>query len=199
MFAGPYAELPVERGRLRVAPSIARALLAAERPIPAARWFSLVSADAAVDPLARNDLAGLTPLFALAGFGGSVAVPVFDDRAMAGWLAGNEDARSRLGLLLGLLQGIGLPIPATAWQQLITAQAQDAVPAPPAPLWGALEGTATRRQVGETVLLALHMLGGRPEAAHPQAVAAALRGLRAVGLDQEARAIAIATALAMGL
>jgi hypothetical protein len=129
-----------------------------------------------------------------------VAVPVFDDRAMAGWLAGNEAARAQLGPLLGLLEGIGLSVPATAWQQLILGQPQEvAVTAPPAPYWGALEGTATRRQLGETVLLALHLLGGRPEAAHPQAVAAALHGLRAVGLDQEARAIAIATALAMGL
>jgi hypothetical protein len=196
--ASSYVGLPVERGRLRVAPSLARALLAAERPIPAARWFSLVSTDAGIDPLARDDLAELTPLFALAGFGGSVAVPVFDDRAMAGWMAGNEAAHAQLGPLLGLLEGIGLSVPATAWQQLIVGL-PEAVPAPPAPLWGALAGTATRRQVGETVLLALHMMGGRPETAHPQAVAAALRGLRAVGLDQEARDIAIATALAMGL
>jgi hypothetical protein len=35
--------------------------------------------------------------------------------------------------------------------------------------------------------------------AHPEALAAGLRGLRPVGLNQEARAIAIATALAMGL
>ena len=199
LFAQPYAELPVERGRLRVAPSLARALLAAERPIPAARWFSLVSTDAGIDPLAGDDLAELTPLFALAGFGGSVAVPVFDDRSMAGWLAGNEAALAQLGPLLGLLEGIGLSVPATAWQQLIVAPVPEAVPAPPAPLWGALAGAATRRQVGETVLLALHMMGGRPEAAHPQAVAAALRGLRSVGLDQEARDIAIATALAMGM
>ena len=48
-------------------------------------------------------------------------------------------------------------------------------------------------------LLALHMLGREPQAAHPEALGAGLRGLRAVGLDQEARAIAIATALQMGL
>jgi hypothetical protein len=66
-------------------------------------------------------------------------------------------------------------------------------------LWRALDRAATERRLGETVLLALHMLGGAPQTTHPEAVAAGLRGLRAVGLNQEARAIAMATALQMGL
>jgi hypothetical protein len=197
MFATPFADLPAERGRLRLAPSVARALLAAERPIPAARWFSLLNADAASDPQAREDVAGLTPLFALAGFGGSAAVPEFDDQAMAGWLAAAPDSEARAAHLLALLEGVAVPVPETAWHRLIAAPGQGM--APPAAVWRSLDHAADERRVGETVLLALHMLAGRPEAAHPEALAAALRGLRAVGLNQEARAIAIATALTMGL
>jgi hypothetical protein len=199
LFAGPFAELPVERGRLRLAPSAARALLATERPIPASRWFSLLSADALGDPQARDDLVALTPLFALAGFGGSVAVPEFDSEAMTAWLASTPDAQARAGHLLALLDGIGVPVPDAAWYQLIVWPGQGPMPAPPAPLWRALDRAAAERRLGESVLLALHLLGGQPEAAHPEAVVAGLRGLRAVGLDQEARAIAIATALEMGL
>jgi hypothetical protein len=199
LFAAPFAELPVERGRLRLAPSAARALLATERPIPAARWFSLLSADALGDPQARDDLVALTPLFALAGFGGSVAVPEFDSEAMTAWLASTPDAQARAGHLLALLEGIGVPVPDAAWHQLIVWPGQGPMPAPPAPLWRALDRAAAERRLGESVLLALHLLGGQPEVAHPEAVVAGLRGLRAVGLDQEARAIAIATALEMGL
>jgi hypothetical protein len=199
LFAEPFAELPVERGRLRLAPSAARALLAAERPIPAARWYSLLGADAAADPQAREDLVALTPLFALAGFGGSVAVPDFDSEAMDAWLAATPDGQAKAPRLLALLEGIGVPVPATAWQRLLASPAQGPTPAPAAPLWRALESAAAERRLGETVLLALHMLGGQPEAAHPEALVAALGGLRAVGLNQEARSIAIATALQMGL
>jgi hypothetical protein len=199
LFGAPFAELPVERGRLRLAPSAARALLAAERPIPAARWYSLVSADAAGDPQARDDLVALTPLFALAGFGGSVAVPDFDSEAMTAWLAGTPDAQAKAGHLLALLEGIAVPVPETAWHRLIAGPGLGPTPAPPAPLWRALERAVAERRLGETVLLALHMLGRRPEAAHPEADTTGLRGLRVAGLNQEARAIAIATALQMGL
>jgi hypothetical protein len=199
LFGAPFAELPVERGRLRLAPSAARALLVAERPIPAARWYSLVSGEAAVDQQARDDLVSLTPLFALAGFGGSVAVPDFDSEAMDAWLAATPDAQAKAGHLLALLEGIGVPVPETAWQRLIAGPGQGPVPAPPAPLWRTLDHAAAERRLGETVLLALHMFGGEPQAAHPEAVAAGLQALRAVGLNQEARAIAMATALQMGL
>ena len=40
------SELPVERQLAGVAPSVARALLAAERPVPAVGWLSLLTADA---------------------------------------------------------------------------------------------------------------------------------------------------------
>jgi hypothetical protein len=49
------------------------------------------------------------------------------------------------------------------------------------------------------VALALHMLDGAPETAHPEVLTQALRALRKAGLDREARAIAVATALAMDL
>jgi len=199
LFAAPFAELPVERGRLRLAPSAARALLATERVTLAARWFSLLSSDAAGDPQARDDLVSLTPLFALAGFGGSVAVPDLDSEAMDAWLAATPDAQAKAGHLLALLEGIGVPVPDTAWQRLLAAPNQGMVPAPPAPLWRVLDRAAAERRLGETVLAALHMLGGAPQAAHPEAVTAALQALRDVGLNQEARAIAMATALQMGL
>ena len=48
-------------------------------------------------------------------------------------------------------------------------------------------------------LYALHLLDGRPEEIHPEALLAALRALSRVGLDRDARAIAVATALIQDL
>ena len=201
LFAAPFAELPVERGRLRLAPSAARALLAAERPIPAARWFSLLSGDAAGDPQARDDLVSLTPLFALAGFGGSVAVPDFDSEAMDAWLAGTPDAQAQGRPSAGPAGGhrrAGARRP--HGNSLIAAPGQGPTPAPPAPMWRMLDRAAAERRLGETVLLALHMLGGAPAGrASRGGDRRACGRLRAVGLNQEARAIAMATALQMGL
>ncbi|MGH6904268.1 MAG: hypothetical protein ACREIR_16170, partial [Geminicoccaceae bacterium] len=61
-----------------------------------------------------------------------------------------------------------------------------------------LERAAADRRVGETILYALTMLDGRPQAVHPEALVACLRALRRVGLDRDARAIAVATALIDG-
>ena len=199
VFATQFATLPVERSLVWAAPGSARALLAAERPIPASRWFSLLSADAGNDERARNGVVRLVPLFALAGFGGSDAVPEFDQAAMTGWRLGTPDADAKAGHLLALLDGIGAPVPESAWHELVVVPAQAPTPAPPVAFWHGLDAAAAQGRLGETVLFALHMLGGQPEAAHPEALAASLRALRSVGLNQEARAIAIATALSMGL
>jgi hypothetical protein len=198
VFAAQFATLPVERSLVWAAPSSARALLAAERPIPASRWFSLLSTDAGNDE-ARDGVVRLVPLFALAGFGGSDAVPEFDQAAMTSWRLATQGADAKAGHLLALLDGIGAAVPASSWHQLILLPAQAPTAAPPVAFWHGLESASAEGRLGETVLFALHMLGGQPEAAHPEALAASLRALRSVGLNQEARAIAIATALTMGL
>jgi hypothetical protein len=199
VFATEFATLPVERSLAWAAPSSARALLANERPIPASRWFALLSADAGNDARAREGAARLVPLLALAGLGGSDEVPEVDEVAMSGWRLGTPDADAKAGHMLALLDGTGTPAPESAWQALVVLPAQAPMPAPPVAFWHGLAAASAQGRVGETVLFALHMLGGRPEAAHPEAVATSLRALRSVGLDQEARAIAVATALSMGL
>ena len=53
-------------------------------------------------------------------------------------------------------------------------------------------------RTGETVLSGLVLLDGRPERAHPVALADALAGLRRAGLEREARAVALDAALMIG-
>jgi hypothetical protein len=199
VFAGPFADLPVDRGLLTVAPSIARALLGAGRPLPAARWFALLSAETATNSAARSEVAGLTPLFALAGVGNGDAVPQFDEAAIAAWRAAAPGGEAAAERLYALLEGLGLTVPETAWVEALQGQLDETGTLPSVALWRGLERAVANKRLGETLLFALHLLQGRPQTVHPEAVVASLRALRAVGLDQEARSIAVATALSMGL
>jgi hypothetical protein len=198
-LAGRFAELPVDRAWSVIAPSAARGLLAADRPLPAARWFSLLEAERASDSGTRRELASLTPLFALAGIGGSDAVPELDEAAVAAWRAATPDADAKAERLFALLDGVGSPVSDRVWWQELEPPFERAASIPASPLWRGLERAVAGKRLGETVLFALNMLNGQPETAHPVALTGALRALRAAGLDREARAIAVATALVMDL
>ena len=104
-FASPFGELPPDRALLPVAPSAARALLTADRALPAARWFSLLSGESGRDGAAGHEFAALTPLFALAGVGGSDAVPALDQGALGAWRAARPEAGAEAARLFALLDG----------------------------------------------------------------------------------------------
>lgn len=199
VFAAPLVELPVERHLAAVAPSVARALLAVERPVPAVGWLSLLTTQSGQDARAQPAVAGLVPLFALAGVGGSDAVPRIDAAAIEAWQRATTADAATTERLFALLEGVGAPIEADLLGELLPAHAERQAVAPAAALWRGLERAAAERQVGATVLYALHMLNGRPQDAHPEALTACLRALSRVGLDRDARAIAVATALIQDL
>ncbi len=195
VFAQSFIELPVERQLTGVAPSVARALLAAERPVPAVRWLSLLTAEAGQDTRSDGAVAGLIPLFALAGVGGSDAVPRIDGGGLKAWRSATGADPAVAERLFALLEGAGAPVGAEVWPALLAGHDQRQQAAPAAVLWRRLEHAAAERRIGETVLFVLHMLSGRPETAHPEVLVACLRALSRVGLDREARSIAVATAL----
>jgi hypothetical protein len=191
VFAGPFIELPIERQLAGVAPSVARALLAAERPVPAVSWLSLLTAD----PRARPAVAGLVPLFALAGVGGSDAVPRVDGAAIEAWQRATAADQALAERLVGSLEGVDAPVGNGAWRDLLAGHYHRQQAAPATVLWRGLEQAAADRRVGDTVLFVLHMLNGKPEAVHSEVLVVCLRALSRVGLDRDARAIAVATAL----
>jgi hypothetical protein len=194
VFSTQFAQLPAERDLAGMAPSVARALLAADLLVPAGRWFSLLSAEARQDTRGQRTATALAPLFALAGIGGSDAVP----RAVDAWVSAPASDGLAAERLLALLEGVGAPIEADVWWRLLPAHATRQESAPASALWRGLERAAAERRVGDTVLYALTMLEGRPQAVHPEVLVACLRALRRVGLDRDARAIAVATALIEG-
>jgi hypothetical protein len=199
VFAERFADLPIDRSLLAVGPDAARALLAADRPLPAARWFALLNDEKTRDSRVQREVAALAPLYALAGIGGSEAVPELDEPAVAAWRQATPDADAKAERLFALLDGVGSPVPGPVWWHELTPPLQRDGSVPVGALWAGLERATTAKRLGETVLFALHMLNGTPAAAHPEVLTASLRALRTVGLDHEARQIAVATALAMDL
>jgi hypothetical protein len=199
VLAEPFVELPVERPLAGLAPSMARALLAVDRPVPAVGWLSALIAQSGPGARSQPAVAGLVPLFALAGVGGSDAVPRIDAAAIEAWQRATTADTAITERLLALLAGVGAPVEADVWRDLLAAAAQRQAVAPPSVLWRGLERAVAEREVGATALYVLHMLNGRPEQAHPEALVACLRALSQVGLDRDARAIAVATALIQDL
>lgn len=111
-----------------------------------------------------------------------------------------EIAARRAEVILSLLRGVGEPIPSGPW----LASLRDPLLAPsvvPRPGLDALaEVAAAERRIGETVLLTLVELGeaGGFARADPVLLGAAVDRLRQVGLEPEARALAVEIALANG-
>jgi hypothetical protein len=197
VWAEPFSELPVDRQLAAAAPSVARALLADDLPVPAARWLSLLEAEAAQATRSRREVTDLMPLFALAGIGGGNAAPPIDASTIESWRRRAIVDGARTMRLLALLDGTGVAIATETAGSLSPAQGERPAGAP-AVLPADLERAAAEGRVGAAVLYALHLLDGRPQAADPEVLVACLRALRQVGLDRDARAIALATALIDG-
>ncbi|MDF2763373.1 MAG: antifreeze protein [Rhodospirillales bacterium] len=171
----------------RYAPAFARALFLAGDAEAARRWVALARANAA-DPGIAATLPGLALLAALNG------------ENEPAW---NRAARRFVERPTPTPEGARL----SAIARLLPSDAGAATPqaAPPATgffdpgLGLALRNAAAARRKGETVLFALIALGDRgPGLSDPGALAEALSALRQIGLEADARALAIEAAIANG-
>lgn len=107
---------------------------------------------------------------------------------------------TRASLLLTLLEGLGRPAPEEAWDGLSRAQtgAADDLPAPS--VLRTLEVSAATDRKGLAVLAALATFGpSGPAGTHPLVIGMALAGLRSIGLEADARALAVDAAIGAGL
>lgn len=105
--------------------------------------------------------------------------------ALLATLLASSGERPDVGLVASLLQGnLG----------------RDSMPMPNLGLWLGLGAALESGRIGETALFSLALLGGDGAAgAAPHTVALVLDALRAAGLDADARALAVETAVAAGL
>jgi hypothetical protein len=123
----------------------------------------------------------------------------FDTAMFARWrkamaAKGETIVSARGALLLTLLDALGVKVPQGAWLETVGPVGELAAVPPPG-LLAALDRGAKEGRVGETVLLALTVLGAdSPGKLHPSAVGPVVRALVAIGLAQEARALALEVA-----
>ena len=111
-----------------------------------------------------------------------------------------ETAVARGALLFNLLEAFGDKVPADIWAPLLDGPPQISTVMPQPALWRSLINAADQVNVGEAVLLSLLTLG---QAGPTQVDSTVLRqvviSLQAIGLETEARALALEAAVAAGL
>lgn len=175
----------------------ARALFAQSRDSRAVLW-SVSAIRLAEEPQAETKAALLWPMMALSE--GSATGPGHD-----GWLralnaTSGPDAGMRAGLAYSLFEAMGERIDENRWRALLRGVTRaNSLSANPAYL-RAFRAAAAAGRRGETVLLGLLLLGGGSLGDNgPELVSEVVVGLRRVGLEAEARGLAIEAALAGGL
>jgi hypothetical protein len=199
-------EIPVTPELTWFAADAGRALYAAGRYEHASAWLSLGRQEALINPQASTAAASLWPYSRLAG-----GAALTTDGTLAMWRdlraglsaggAGEDSAalhRSQT-LLRAVFQALGERDP-LSWGQIAAEGDTANLIAPNAALLYALDEASESRRIGETVLLSLIVLGAEgPGGSHAFALSAALTALGRIGLETEARALAIEAALANGI
>jgi tetratricopeptide (TPR) repeat protein len=185
-----------------------RALYATGRYDRAGEWFTLARQETILNPQAAAAVAVLWPYSRLA------AVPALAwESDLSAWRTARQDdsaaERERQALLRGAFMALGeqdslswieLATEPTGAAGLVAKPGTSTRPLPNAALLYALKEASEMRRLGESVLLVLLVLGAEgPAQSHPMALNAALSGLMQVGLEREARALAIEAAIAKGV
>lgn len=174
------AQLPASKDLAPFAAEAVRALYAGGRPDAATPWLPFV------DPAAAPVLLALAQL----------AAPNGDAKALhdAAIATGQRDpAQARL--LLALASALGAPASPGDWVALIGAAHAGTLP--DAAMWFDQQQAASGQRVGETVLATLILArAGDRLSADPIVIARAVAGLKAAGLEPDARALAVEAALA---
>ncbi len=176
-----------------------RALYVLGRYEEATAWLLLARQEAAISARAAVAAHRLWPYSRLAG-----VAAISNESGLEGWRFAQPDPQGpkvaqQLSLLRVLFEALG-ETDAMAWIDLAMTDDERARPLPEASLLYALEDASYSGRLGETVLLALIVMGDTPPAeAHPLALNAVLSALMQVGLPLEARALAIEAALGNGI
>ena len=181
------------------APEAIRAHLSLRDPDSARPWFALLENAARHDASLETARQGLAPLMRLTGFMEAEAGPA----ALDDWwvsVQDDEGAAARAALLYTVLEALGEPVPPSTWEGLLRFTASSEGVRPDPAVWVRIKTAAQEGRLGETVMLSLILLGDTPPAAvDPVVLQRVIIALRAVGLEVEARALAVEAVVASGL
>jgi hypothetical protein len=177
------------------APDAIRALLASGRGEAAQAWYLALAESAIDDPEALAAQKGALPLLAAARVGiGRNWEPAMAEQWWRG-LPESFDAAARAAAasrVFMVLDALGERIGRRGWDLFLEAPARVSVEIPNLGIRYALRDAARAGQRGETVALAMLALGDAgPAGASALTLGTVVRALRAVGLEDDARAIAL--------
>ncbi|CCG42956.1 hypothetical protein [Magnetospirillum molischianum] len=192
LYAPLIADLAPTPDLAPSAPSLARAQIAAGRPDAAGPWLALARSDPAAAKAAKS--VALLYRLALPG-----ADPAPIELPSGDGLAPDAVSR-RAEVLLSLLAGVGEKIPSGLWLSSLRDPSVAPALVPRSALRIMARAAAEDVRTGETVLLTLVGLGdGGLDRADPEMLNRAVTHLRMIGLEREARALAVEAAFANGL
>jgi len=181
------------------APHALRSLLASGDWENAKHWHRMVRNATFTDPEAEKIWTAIRPLTALAGFnrtaeGGSHALVNW-------WKSQPERPQSYItaNRLFSIADGLGLIVPDQLWLALMDGPNVKAGHLPRAGLWIKMNKAAAASRVGETVLLSLLGLShNKTVDMDSNYLRDTLFALRSVGLERDARAVAVEIILQTG-
>jgi hypothetical protein len=179
-----------------------RALLLLGRAEAVVPWYEMVRQQALANDTDAQKAA--LDLWALLQLGDDRGLVPWDANFLGRWLVGQsgldgEGVKAKAETFFTLASALGYQVPAAQWQALIDPEKQ-ASEGMSSAFSHALSLAAAEGKVGETVLLALLAVGERgPGQTDLATIAAVVEALRMVGLDQDARMLAIEAAVAKGL
>lgn len=200
VFKPLLADLMPNETNIAAAPAVIRLALAANDTGIARLWHNTLLTMQPERDKAGDMAAQAWPLLLLSGAEGE-----WRDSRYEAWLATLDSLRApernaRITLLLTLAEGTGIPVPPERWDILLTPAGNDARPAPSIAIWRSLQRASEAKAKAETAALALALLGPNgAQDADGQSLATALGALRHVGLEADAKRIALEAALQRGL
>jgi len=173
-----------------------RALYAANDCEHGNAWYEMAAKSADTD--GRKAEAALWPLAILCDTQSKMNA---DAAALRKWLSASKEAggdgwEDHAGTMLGLLDAVGILVDFPDFESVIKVGGGKAE-TPGVALWTALREAADSNEIGPTVLFTLLALGdGGPVQASPIVVTEAVASLDGVGLNEDARHLALEAAVA---
>jgi hypothetical protein len=199
LYAPQIAAIPPSPELSGFAVAAARALFAAGQPAAAKPWIELLRSQGQTVESAAAGAAVLWPLARLAAVDGAAPAsgPLTAWRRTPGELASDAGQR-RAAVVLELLAALGDPVSADDWLALTSGAPLVAAPVPRPALWQGLRIAAEQQRQGAAVLFALASLGDLTQV-DPSQLYRVVAALHQVGLDADARALAVEAAIANGV
>lgn len=192
---GSLATVPASSSLSAFAPYAGRAFVELGDRVRASMWLNVIR-EMSSDALAERQLAALLrlsdPGATLVGSGVPTGeVPIYLADAMADLQKGGA-ARDFAAVEIVLLDSLGGNFPASVWEQLLSAGDLPTGHVPELALMQRLRNAQGGARRGEVVMLALAALKeAGPAGTHPQPLAEIVEALVTVGLEREARRLAV--------